>query len=71
MAEIIDSMDSLATPFATTAERAYYRCGDIFIKRSLRPSEYITTQRGTKHIPRLEKRTTAKRSRRSTLHSTR
>ncbi|KAL4948490.1 kinase-like domain-containing protein [Aspergillus filifer] len=43
------------TPTAMTAERAYYRCGNFFIKRSLRPSEYKTTQRGTKHIPRLGK----------------
>jgi aminoglycoside phosphotransferase (APT) family kinase protein len=38
-----------------TAERAYYHCGNFFIKRGLRPSEYITTLRGTKHIPKLGK----------------
>lgn len=47
--------DSLATSTAMTAERAYYHCGDFFIKRALRPSEYKTTIRGTKHIPRLGK----------------
>ncbi|KAJ5622561.1 hypothetical protein N7528_005793 [Penicillium herquei] len=38
-----------------TAERSYYHRGNCFIKRSLRPTEYITTMRGTKHIPRLPK----------------
>ena len=47
--------DSLASSTAMTAERAYYHCGNFFIKRSLRPSEYKTTIRGTKHIPRLGK----------------
>ena len=41
--------------FATTAERAYYHFDNIFIKRTLRSSEYMTTQRGTKHVPRLNK----------------
>lgn len=48
-------VDSFVTSTAMTAERAYYRCGDFFIKRGLRPSEYKTTHRGTKHIPRLGK----------------
>lgn len=39
----------------TTAERGYYHRDGFFIKRSLRPSEYITTQRGTIHTPRLGK----------------
>lgn len=47
--------DSLASSTAMTAERAYYHCGNFFIKRGLRPSEYKTTIRGTKHIPRLGK----------------
>ncbi|KAJ5665066.1 uncharacterized protein N7477_007514 [Penicillium maclennaniae] len=47
--------DSLATSTAMTAERAYYHCGSFFIKRGLQPSEYKTTIRGTKHIPRLGK----------------
>ena len=47
--------ESLATSTAMTAERAYYHCGNFFIKRGLRPSEYMTTVRGTKHIPRLGK----------------
>ncbi|KAL3480370.1 kinase-like domain-containing protein [Aspergillus californicus] len=38
-----------------TAERGYYHCDSLFIKRSLRPSEYMTTTRGTLHIPRLGK----------------
>lgn len=38
-----------------TAERGYYRRGGIFIKRSLRPSEFKTTVRGTLHVPRLGK----------------
>lgn len=49
------SQANLATSSATTPERAYYHCGAFFIKRSLRPSEYITTVRGTTHIPRLGK----------------
>lgn len=36
-------------------ERAWYRRGKYFIKRSLRPSEYITTLRGNVHVPRLGK----------------
>lgn len=38
-----------------TAERAYYRRDSVFIKRSLRPSEFMTTLKGTVHIPRLAK----------------
>lgn len=49
------STDSLDPWTAKTAERAYYRQGKFFIKRTLRPSEYMTTLRGTKHIPRLNK----------------
>lgn len=40
---------------AKTAERQYYKRDAFFIKRSLRPSEYMTTHRGTIHIPRLGK----------------
>ncbi|KAJ5960459.1 uncharacterized protein N7479_007609 [Penicillium vulpinum] len=40
---------------ATTAERAYYHQDKTFIKRSLRNSEYMRTQKGTIHIPRLGK----------------
>ncbi|CAL5872007.1 uncharacterized protein PFLUO_LOCUS6264 [Penicillium psychrofluorescens] len=47
--------ESLVTSTAMTAERAYYHCGNFFIKRGLRPSEYMTTIRGTKHIPQLGK----------------
>lgn len=36
-----------------TAERAYYRSGNFFIKRTLRPSEYMISQRGTTFIPPL------------------
>lgn len=39
---------------ALTFERGYYHCDRLFIKRSLRPSEYRTSQRGL-HIPRLGK----------------
>ncbi|KAL4951153.1 hypothetical protein BDW69DRAFT_186682 [Aspergillus filifer] len=39
---------------ATTFERAYYHVDKLFIKRSLRPSEYRTSQRGL-HVPRLGK----------------
>lgn len=38
---------------AQTAERGYYRRDGCFIKRSLRPSEYITTQRETIHTPQM------------------
>jgi serine/threonine protein kinase len=38
--------------FASTFERKYYRKGDIFVKRSLRESEYHTGYRGL-HIPKL------------------
>jgi serine/threonine protein kinase len=38
--------------FAKTFERRYYRKGDIFVKRSLRQSEYRTGYRGL-HIPKL------------------
>lgn len=37
-----------------TFERGYYHFDRLFIKRSLRPSEYRTSQRGL-HIPRLGK----------------
>lgn len=37
---------------ATTAERKYYQRGQVFIKRSLRPREYMTGYRGL-HIPLL------------------
>lgn len=40
---------------AVTAERGYYHFDRLFIKRSLRPSEFFTTMRGTLHIPRLGK----------------
>ncbi|KAL5339351.1 hypothetical protein BJX70DRAFT_158211 [Aspergillus crustosus] len=39
---------------ALTFERGYYHCDGLFIKRSLRPSEFRTSQRGL-HIPRLGK----------------
>jgi aminoglycoside phosphotransferase (APT) family kinase protein len=38
-----------------TAEREYYHRGGFFIKRSLRPSEYMTTLKGTTYVPRLGK----------------
>jgi serine/threonine protein kinase len=38
-----------------TAERAYYQRDNVFIKRSLRPSEFKTTMKGTTHVPRLGK----------------
>jgi serine/threonine protein kinase len=38
---------------AVTPERKYYRVGQTFIKRSLRPSEWQTSQyKGTLHVPR-------------------
>lgn len=37
--------------FATTVERKYYELPGAFIKRSLRPREFVTTQRGTTHVP--------------------
>ncbi|TGO28545.1 hypothetical protein BPAE_0026g00350 [Botrytis paeoniae] len=40
--------------FATTFERRYYKKTDIFVKRSLRESEYRTGYRGL-HIPKLGK----------------
>lgn len=52
------SQDSAAPPdewSEQTAERAYYQRGGFFIKRSLRPSEHITTLKGTIHVPRLGK----------------
>jgi hypothetical protein len=39
---------------ATTFERKYYHLGSVFIKRSLRPSEFRTGYRGL-HVPRLGK----------------
>lgn len=50
-----DETLNLDTSTAMTAERAYHHCGNFFIKRGLRPSEYKTTIRGTKHVPRLGK----------------
>ncbi|KAH6623339.1 kinase-like domain-containing protein [Chaetomium tenue] len=38
--------------FARTFERKYYHRGVAFIKRSLRPREFRTNQRGDLHIPR-------------------
>lgn len=38
--------------FGATFERKYYRRGNVFIKRSLRPLEYRTGHRGF-HVPRL------------------
>jgi hypothetical protein len=38
-----------------TAERAYYQCDNVFITRSLRPSEFMTTMKGTTHVPWLGK----------------
>lgn len=38
-----------------TAERGYYHRDGFFIKRSLRPSEYMTTLQGNIHVPRLGK----------------
>lgn len=40
--------------FATTFERKYYRRGNAFIKRTLRPREFRTGFRGL-HVPRLNK----------------
>ena len=40
---------------AKTAEREYYQRDGIFIKRNLRPTEFMTTQRGTIYTPRLGK----------------
>lgn len=40
---------------AQTAERAYYQRDNVFIKRSLRPSEFMTTMKGTTHVPQLGK----------------
>ncbi|KAH6847656.1 kinase-like domain-containing protein [Chaetomium sp. MPI-CAGE-AT-0009] len=39
--------------FAITFERKYYHRGGTFIKRSLRPREFRTNQRGHIHVPRL------------------
>ncbi|KAJ5097644.1 hypothetical protein N7456_008365 [Penicillium angulare] len=44
-----------ADSFGKTPERQYYRRGRLFIKRSLRPSEYMTTHKGTIYTPRLGK----------------
>ncbi|KAK0659156.1 kinase-like domain-containing protein [Cercophora samala] len=41
--------------FAVTAERKYYVRGHAFIKRSLRPKEFITNWKGKTHVPRLRK----------------
>ncbi|GES66313.1 hypothetical protein ATEIFO6365_0013028100 [Aspergillus terreus] len=40
---------------ALTFERGYYHCDQLFIKRSLRPSEFGTSQSGLVHVPRLGK----------------
>ncbi|KAJ5140467.1 hypothetical protein N7448_003875 [Penicillium atrosanguineum] len=40
---------------ARPAERAYYQRDNVFMKRSLRPSEFITNLEGTVHIPRRAK----------------
>lgn len=41
---------------AVTAERKYYRVGDKFIKRSLRPREFIITRDYSRiHVPRVGK----------------
>jgi aminoglycoside phosphotransferase (APT) family kinase protein len=36
-----------------TAERVYYSCKEYFSKRTLAPSEYLTTLSGTLHVPYL------------------
>ena len=36
-----------------TPERRYYHVDDVFIKRSLRKDEWIITEKGTIHVPRL------------------
>jgi aminoglycoside phosphotransferase (APT) family kinase protein len=41
--------------FAVTPERKYYHRGGSFVKRTLRPHEYITNFHGTLHAPRLGK----------------
>ncbi|KAJ5291055.1 hypothetical protein N7478_000306 [Penicillium angulare] len=56
----LSAHDSVTLPeeadsFGKTAERQYYRHGCLFTKRSLRPSEYITTYKGTIYIQRLGK----------------
>ncbi|KAJ5737350.1 uncharacterized protein N7483_002475 [Penicillium malachiteum] len=38
---------------AKTPERGYHHCDGVFVKRSLRPSEYVTSYKGGLHIPRL------------------
>lgn len=38
--------------FAQTPERKYYHLGEVFMKRSLRPSEFITGYKGL-HVPRV------------------
>jgi len=38
-----------------TWERAYYRCGSLFMKRSLRPQEFKVGERGV-HVPRAGKK---------------
>ena len=41
---------------AITPEKKYYRVGDAFIKRSLRPHEWQTSPfRGTTHVPRQDR----------------
>ncbi|KAJ5953633.1 hypothetical protein N7454_000529 [Penicillium verhagenii] len=50
-----NSVDQQEEWTAKTAERQYYHRDGVFIKRSLRPSEYMTTIKGNLHIPRLGK----------------
>ncbi|KAG2415482.1 hypothetical protein HFD88_006673 [Aspergillus terreus] len=64
-------VDSFVTSTAMTAERAYYHCGDFFIKRGLRPSEYKTTQPRHETHPPTRKATTPKRGSNFAFYSTR
>lgn len=41
--------------FATSPDRKYYRRGNAFIKRCLRPREFFADPQGDTHIPRLRK----------------
>ena len=50
-----DPSTSIGEWAAKTAERGYYSRDGCFIKRSLRPSEFKTTLKGSLHIPRLGK----------------
>lgn len=51
----VPSPAAVASSSAETAERGYYHQGKFFIKRTRRPSEYKTTMKGTKHVPRINK----------------